>query len=102
MVLIGIAVLLAIGGFFLCCIKPRGDVGYKMHDTPLLPLDTTPTRPQFVSPPRPHHHIREPVTGSWSPGDPSQVGLPLPVLPGASLVLYGLHYPARACAGGVK
>ena len=69
MVLLGIAILLVAGGLFLCCIKPKGEVGYKVRGVRLDPTPApTPTKSGYK-----HMYGHEPVKGSWSPGDPTWV-----------------------------
>jgi len=75
MVVLGVILLFTGCSIFLCCVRPRGNKGYKVTD-PYIPLNTpltthtpltTPTKSglKHVPPGREHG------TDSWTPGDPS-------------------------------
>lgn len=74
MVIIGIVLIFVILGGLLCCIQPRSDAKYQVRAPSKIPLDVSPSRKpggyqRFDYPGEEH----VPVTGSWSPGDPTWV-----------------------------
>ena len=76
--IIGMVVLAALLVFvaftvLLCCVRPKREKGLQLSRSFHLEADRTPSKKDYskLSESSPK---REPVTGSWSPGDPYTVG----------------------------
>lgn len=70
MVVLGVVIVFVACIGFICCIRPRGDSGYKANkrDT-FSPTGDTPRHSRTYSKMSVRTPSPKPVTGSWSPGD---------------------------------
>ena len=82
MVILGVVLVFTACAIFLCCVRPRGNAGYKVtesYELETMPL-TTPTRttPTRTTPTRSGlKHAKQQqqhATVTWTPGDPTWVG----------------------------
>ena len=81
MVILGVVLVFTACAIFLCCVRPRGNAGYKVtgsYELDTMPL-TTPTRttPTRTTPTRSGLKHAKPqqqhATVTWTPGDPTWV-----------------------------
>ena len=81
MVILGVVLVFTACAIFLCCVRPRGNAGYKVTESyrldtmPLTtPTSTTPTRTTPTRSGLKHAKPQqEHATVTWTPGDPTWV-----------------------------
>ena len=75
MVILGVVLVFTACAIFLCCVRPRGNAGYKV--TELYALETTPLTTPLTTPTRSGLKHAKPeqehATVTWTPGDPTWV-----------------------------
>ena len=79
MVILGVVLMFTACAIFLCCVRPRGNAGYKvteLHALETMPLTTPMTTPMTTPTRSGLKHAKpeqEHATVTWTPGDPTWV-----------------------------